>query len=110
MLFVTDDFKEEIQGLVRRIFSSLDSEGYELISGYLIELIDVIGIKYNFKLDDDKAKTPYFQQFRQREYMDARSLMNQLLPFIDDADDSKKNSLKTLGDMYLSRKRVFCRI
>lgn len=100
--FITDSFKSEIKkNVIDSTFSSLNDNDKSMLFGYLINVIDIIAIKFNFDIDKKKL---YEHQFRQNNYRDAMGLLLLLLPFIDDLSGNKKRILKSLSDLYTVKK------
>lgn len=98
--FVNDGFSNEIfENVVKYTFPELNREHQSLLHNYLIDIIDVISIKFNF--DTDKLK--YYTQFRQNNYKDSIALLYTILPFIDGTQDKKL--IKSLNDIYVHKKK-----
>ena len=100
--FINDDFKFEIrQKVINGVFPNLNIHHADILFEYLLNVIDIIAIKFNFNL---LKRITYEQQFRQNKYRDAIGLLYLLLPFIDDTSGIKKQSLKSLDDLYIKKK------
>lgn len=100
--FINDDFKFEIrQKVINGVFPNLNIHHADILFEYLLNVIDIIAIKFNFNLS---KRIIYEQQFRQNKYRDAIGLLYLLLPFIDDTSGIKKQSLKSLDDLYIKKK------
>ena len=100
--FVTDGFKAEINNnVMKSVFPNLQNNHREILFNYLINVIDIIAIKFNFNL---QLKDVYEQQFRQNNYKDTIGLLFMLLPYIDDTSGDKKKKLVSLDELYIKKK------
>lgn len=89
--FITEDFKMEINNnVVRTVFPNLNNHHRDILFKYLINVIDIVAIKFNF---DIQMKDLYEQQFRQNNYRDVIGLLLMLLPYIDDSTGDKKEKI-----------------
>ena len=87
--------------LILDVYRNLNSDEQLILTNYLVRLINFIKRKFCFDTDD--RENLFWQQLIQNNYVDLRALLNMILPFvIDDTDDSKKNKLKSLNDLYLT--------
>jgi len=89
---LTDSFINEISNVINNEFKSLRSEDKVLLNNHLIEVINVIFIKFGFDLNNPET---YYNQFRQNNYRDIKGLINIILPFINDNDNTKKQRIKS---------------
>ena len=100
--FIENGFKYEIKtNTVDKIFPVLNAYHKNLLFEYLINIIDVIAIKFNFDLNNRYA---YEYQFRQNNYKDAVGLLFMLLPYIDDTFGTKSKTLTSLNELYIAKK------
>ena len=98
--FITPGYKLELQtNVINKTFENLDTNHKNILLDYLLDVIDVIAIKFNF---DMTKRDIYEQQFRQNNYRDAIGLLYLLLPFINENVD--KSKLKSLNDLYIDKK------
>lgn len=82
--------------VVSYTFRSLSRLHQVALTDMMAMILNVIYVKYSF------GNGPaLWKQLIQNSYMDLRSILNMLLPFIDDLDGEKRNALKTLEDLYL---------
>ena len=104
--FITPEFKAEIKReVIEHTFPNLNIEHQNLLLTMLIDILDVIAIKFNY---DYKNKQLYNERFRLNSYRDLKGLLNLLLPYIDENPDdniSKKN-IRSLNDIYISKKEL----
>ena len=99
---MTESFISEIkQNVVFNVFPNLNNYHQNILFDYLIKIMDIISIKFNFKIANRKI---YEHQFRQNKYRDSIGLLLMLLPFIDDTLGIKKKNLKSLEDLYVKKK------
>ena len=98
--FIENKFKLEIKNVVAKIFKNLYSDHKILIQKYLIGIMELICIKFNF---NDHNKPLYYNQFRQNNYRDVKGIINILLPYINDPNYTKLGELKSLNDIYVKR-------
>lgn len=96
--FITNNFKSEIKNLVLDIvFEKLNSMDKNILLDYLVGIMDLIAIKFNFDLDN-RSKFEY--QFRQNNYRDTIGLLFMLLPYIP---DNLKPNLKSFEDLFTAK-------
>lgn len=99
--FINDNLKNDIkQNVVNKTFPSLNQQNKNLLLEYLINVIDIIAIKFNF---DISKRELYENQFRQNNYRDAIGLLLMLLPYIEDSNNEKKNKLKSFNELYIAK-------
>ena len=95
--FITKEFENEIYiNVIQTTFNNLNSREQQLLNGYLVDIVDIICIKFCF---DENNKSIYEQQFRQNNYRDLKGLLLMLLPFID----GDKSTIRTLNDIYIKK-------
>lgn len=100
--FIENGFKYEIKtNTVDKIFPVLNAYHKNLLFEYLINIIDIIAIKFNFDLNN---RYMYEYQFRQNNYKDAVGLLFMLLPYIDDTFGTKSKTLTSLNELYIAKK------
>ena len=106
--FITSAFEYDIKkNVVESIFPNLSIDHQNILHKYLIDVVDIIAIKFNFDLRD---RIKYEKQFKQNEYRDLNGLLYMLLPYIDDPDDIKKKNIKSLNDLYIKKKEIVRKI
>ena len=102
MSFVTPGFASDIhQNVVTRIFPLLQTPQKELLTRYLVNLVDIL----SYTLDFDRRHTEVYEhQLRQNQYRDLVALLLLLLPFINDDDNTKKQTVTSLEDVFIVKK------
>ena len=98
---ITDNFKNEINRMVIQVsFPSLNIRHQALLLTYLLDIIEVIIIKFGFMKDPSILE----QQLRQNNYRDTQGLLLMLLPFIkDDELNTNKRRLSDLNNLYIEK-------
>lgn len=97
--FITSGFKSELQNnAINESFKNLNAEHKSILLNYLSDIIDVIAIKFNFRISQ---RDIYEQQFRQNNYKDAIGLLYLLLPFIN--ENINKNEIRSLDELYIKK-------
>lgn len=86
--------------VIKGVFPNLVSDDVRILHKYLMMVLDDIANKFGL-IDDNMSL--FEDQIRQHNYRDAISLMNSILPFIDDADGKKRASLTNIGDIYTAK-------
>lgn len=100
--FITDGFKAEINNnVMKSVFPILNNYHREILLTYLLNVIEIIAIKFNFNIT---TKNKYEQQFRQNNYRDTVGLLLMLLPYIDDTSGEKKKQISSLDELYIKKK------
>jgi len=100
---ITSAFQYDIKkNVVDKLFPNLNIDHNNVLHKYLVSIVDIIAIKFNFKLEN---RIKYEKQFKQNEYRDLNGLLYMLLPYIDDPEDIKKKNIKSLNDLYIAKKR-----
>jgi len=101
--FVTDSFKNIINKyVVRDIFKNLNENQIDILTKYLVDIINTVAVKFNFNFDE---KQIYEKQFTQNNYQDIKGLLNMLLPYIDDPSNTNKQNIRSLNDLYTVKKK-----
>ena len=101
--FITEAFGYNIKNnIIDVVFPKLNIEHKKLLLLYLLDIIDVIAIKFNFNLG---KRIMYERQFTQNNYRDIKGLLYMLLPYIDDPNEIKTKNIKSLNDMYIAKKK-----
>jgi hypothetical protein len=96
--FVTESFENEIyKNVIGRVFPNLNSTHGKLLLNYLVKLLNIISVSFNQKHDN------FEHQIRQNNYLDATTLMLQLLPFINDDESVDKRELRSLDELYTAK-------
>jgi hypothetical protein len=106
-VFINDKFKKIIkQNVVNDVFPMLNDKHSNLLLNYLVSIVNVIAIKFNFETDEITRKYDinYYNQFTQNNYQDLKGLLLQLLPFIEDKDNETKKSLRSIDELYITKK------
>ena len=89
--FVTNNFSYNLyNNVVLKMFPNMVHTDTQLLHEYLINILNVIACTFNFDL---LQKDKYEYQFVQNDYLDAKSLLLLLLPFINDDSGEKKRKL-----------------
>lgn len=90
MKIITDIFEQELHdNVMSTLFPNLNSNDFNILFSYLLNIIDIIAIKFHIN-------SPIFEeQFRQNNYRDATSVLLMLLPYIN--DDTK--SITSFDDL-----------
>ncbi|ARF09815.1 HrpA-like RNA helicase [Indivirus ILV1] len=98
--FIKEGFKLELQNnVINKVFKNLNIEHKSILLDYLIDIIDVIAIKFGFNMD---KRDEYERQFTQNNYKDAVGLLYLLLPFINENVD--KSQITSLDELYIEKK------
>jgi hypothetical protein len=98
--FVNDSLENEIINIViPSIFPNLNSNEVKLLSNYVVKLINVISVCFQF---DPQVYDNYIYQFRQGNYKDIKWLIAHILPFIN--TDSNFEGIYSLSDIYTKKK------
>ena len=99
--FINKNFENELRNnTINNIFPNLNSDHKNMLFEYLINVIDVIAIKFNFDLNKREV---YENQFRQNNYRDTVGLLYTLLPFINDTTGEKKRKIISLNELYIKK-------
>ena len=80
MKFINDSFKTNITKVINQIFPNLNKDK-EIIKNCTILIIEYISCRFCFDLNN---KDIYYDQFYQNDFRDIKSIINLLLPYIDD--------------------------
>jgi hypothetical protein len=99
--FIKPNFINDIyQNVIVRTFPLLQSSHKQLLLNYLVNLLNVIAISFNF--DFNKSEV-YEHQFKQNRYQDLVALLLLLLPFINDDLNTKKQAITSLNDIFVAK-------
>lgn len=101
MEYITPEFSTKIKQVVSQVFSILNDNHKQILNTYLIDIIDIIAVKFNF---DPNNKSLYEKQFTQNNSRDIKGLLLILLPYIDDELGNKKKQIASLNDIYTEKK------
>ena len=101
MEYITSEFAIKIKQVVSKVFPILNDNHKQLLVNYLVDIIDIIAIKFNF---DPNKKSVYEKQFTQNNNRDIKGLLLLLLPFIDDESGEKKKQIASLNNIYVDKK------
>lgn len=93
--FVNDFFLGEIKKVVSDVFKNLEEREKIFIYRELGNLIEFIAINFNFFSN----VTLFKEQLRQNNYQDIRTLLNLLLPYVEDKKELK-HSIKQVSDIW----------
>lgn len=97
--FITSDFKKHIKKVVANQYPKLNSDDLNLLVKLLTDIIDHIAIKFCFnKLYFDK----YQIQFMQNNNRDILGVLNILLPYISETNNTRSN-ITSLNDIYVNK-------
>lgn len=100
--FIRQDFINDIyQNVVVRTFPLLQESHKRILLDYLINLLNLIVYSFNFDLDNSVI---YEHQFRQNNYQDVVALLLLLVPYINDDTNTKKQTIKSLNDIFVAKK------
>lgn len=103
--FVTPSLEREISvNALDKTFPMLKTEHKTELLKYVIDIIDVIAIKFNFKMGEE-TRRKYERQLKQNDYRDTKGLLLLLLPYIDDPTGASKERIKSLDEIYKERKK-----
>lgn len=96
MSFVTKDFKNELYiNVISKFFPNLNGSEKEFLIKNLVDIIEIISIKFRFNTSNfDK----YREQFKINNYRDSVSLLFLMLPYINSS--SNLENIKNLSDIY----------
>lgn len=105
--FVSDSLENEISELVLpSIFPNLNSDHKALLKKYIVRLINMLALIFEFRYVDSHGEThygyDYEYQLKQNNYQDIKWLINHLLPYINEEGDLTK--INSLNDVYLKKK------
>lgn len=94
------DFIKEIKIVINDLFLKLNKNDKKYLTTLTIYIVDLISYKYDFKNSDT-----YYNQWRQNNYRDIKSVILLLLPFIDDKDDGYLlKNITELSNLLYSKK------
>ena len=100
MNFFGSSFNDKPNKVVNSIFPNLNSHHQNILSTYLIQIINFIAIKFNF---DPNKKEDYVYQFTQNNNKDMVGLLLMLLPYINDDTNTKKSKLTSFDELYIKK-------
>ncbi|AYV83578.1 MAG: HrpA-like RNA helicase [Hyperionvirus sp.] len=102
-MWVSSNFQKDIyQNVITKTFPSLNAYDKELLQYYLISLINVIAILFDF---ESGPIAEFEMQLKQNNYRDLIALMLLILPFINDDDLSKKKMITSFSDIFIEKKK-----
>jgi hypothetical protein len=98
MQFINKSFEKYVNNIIVQMFPNLINNHNKLIIKYTLEIIEYISCRFCFDL---KNKELYYKQFYQNDYRDIKSVVNLLLPYIDDKNGTYELHKKvyTLSDI-----------
>jgi hypothetical protein len=87
-----------VQNVIDKIFPNLKQDQQKLIKTDTLQIIEYIACRFCFDL---KNKELYYNQFYQNDYRDIKSVINLLLPYIDDKNGTYElhKQVHTLSDI-----------
>ena len=87
-----------IKNVLDPIFPNLNYKEKELIIKYTSQIIKYIACRFCFNLEEEEI---YYEQFNQNNFRDIKSVINLLLPYIDDNNGTYvlHEQIKTLSDI-----------
>lgn len=102
MEFVDDNFKKELfTNVINKTFTSMNILDKEFLHKKLVSILNIVSIKFNFNMNYIDL---YKKQFRINNYRDSISFLLLLLPFIDDSGGMKKKKIRSISDIYVTKK------
>jgi hypothetical protein len=99
MKFINKPFEKNIDNVIHQMFPNLIKEHKTLIKNYTLEIIEYISCRFCFDLSNNKKL--YYDQFYQNDFRDIKSVINLLLPYIDDKNGTYElhEQVYTLSDI-----------
>ena len=92
------------QNVVTNVFPSLNTEDTQLLTNAIVQIINFIYIKFEFKNNPSKNEDLLWHQLTQNNAMDLKAILAMTLPFINDNESNdNKNKLRKLTDIYLEK-------
>lgn len=108
MSFINLGFREDIyQNVITKIFPLLQTAHKQILLEYLVSVLNIIAYSFNF--DFNKSEI-YEYQFKQNDYQDVIALLLLLLPFINDSDNTKKKTITSLNDIFITKVNPYTNI
>lgn len=98
--FITEEFANEIRKVVNEEYPKLDISHTKVLQEYLVDIVDILCIKMNFKKDKIKI---YEKQFLSNKKRDLIGILNILLPFVNEKSD--KSNISSLNDIYMEKEK-----
>lgn len=96
MDFIDNAFKKIIQiNVINKMFPSLNDTDKNILLKYVINLLNIISICFNFS---DK-KQIYYEQLQQNDFQDIKWLISHLLPYLN----GDKTQLHSFADIYTKK-------
>lgn len=90
--------------LINRVFPVLLENNKNLLVMAVVQIINLIYLKFGFHKNLLKPETLLWTQLIQNKLLDLRAILNMTLPFIDDNEfDDKKHQLVNLEDLYIKK-------
>jgi HrpA-like RNA helicase len=99
-MFVNEIIIINIKNVINEVFSSLIPSHANILEIYLIRLINIISLIFNFDLTNCDN---YEHQLLQNNFQDIKWLLCHLLPFINENSNTK--NIKNLNDIFESTKK-----
>jgi hypothetical protein len=101
MKIINKSFKindNNVKNVINKIFPNLNQDHKNLIKNYTLQIIEYIACRFCFDL---KKEELYHAQFYQNDYRDIKSVINLLLPYIDDKNGTYElhKQVYTLSDI-----------
>jgi hypothetical protein len=99
MKFINKSFEKNIDNVIHQMFPNLIKEHKTLIKNYTLEIIEYISCRFCFDVSNNKKL--YYDQFYQNDFRDIKSVINLLLPYIDDKNGTYElhKQVFTLSDI-----------
>ena len=82
MKFINKSFKNNVNNVIDQIFPNMIKDHINLIQTYTLQIIEYISCRFCYDLKYNKEL--YYDQFYQNDFRDIKSVINLLLPYIDD--------------------------
>lgn len=99
--FISDQFGNYIFNIIVQTFPSLNSAEQHILHNYLLQIVDIIAIKFNFDINN---KSIYEAQLKYNNGRDLVGLLLLLLPHIDDETGKNKKELKSFDSLYIKKR------
>ncbi|ATZ80672.1 DEXDc helicase [Bodo saltans virus] len=92
----------KLNEVIYEMFPNLNISDKNILENYIIRLINVIAIYFNYDISTKQQKEMYTNQFMQNNYRDVRIMINHFLPYINTNSDIAK--LTSFNDIYIKKK------
>jgi len=100
--FLDKQFTNEIKNnVIDKIFPKLNSRHKQILYDQLCEILETITIKFCF---NEENKANLLDKFKENNYQDAKGLLFQLLPYMNNDTGDKLVNIRSLNDIYMAKK------